>query len=330
LGIQFGIKFNFADGFKTKTMLKYLCTFSCVFLFSFSTKEKKTIVAGMKMQDFVIAISKYARSIDPDFIVVPQNGAELAFNKLNPDAGVNQAYLDAVDGFGIEELFFNEKSKVDKYRLGMLQKLRDKKKIMVSELITKESATAEVLEKNKKEGFLSFPRSADNEDYKEIPAITDENNADINKLSDAKNYLYLINSSNYKQRFYYLKEVAKTNFDVVIIDLFFHTKPFTAEEIKQLQTKANGGKRLVLAYINIGSAENFRYYWNGNWIVGDPSWIKKKYEGYRDEFYVEFWNPEWQKIIYGNNNSYMKKILDAGFDGAYLDNVEAYYFLYNK
>ena len=83
-------------------------------------------------------------------------------------------------------------------------------------------------------------------------------------------------------------------------------------------------------YINIGSAENFRYYWDGNWIIGDPAWIKKKYEGYQDEFYVEFWNPEWQKIIYGNNNSYMKKILDAGFDGAYLDNVEAYYFLYNK
>ena len=282
------------------------------------------------MQEFVIGLSKYARSVDPDFIVVPQNGAELAFNQLNPDAGMNQAYMNAIDGFGIEELFFTEKSKVDKYRLGMLQKLRDKKKILVSEYITKEGATADIIAKNKKEDFLCFPRSADNESYKEIPAITEENANDIVKLSDAKNYLYLINSSNHKQRFYYLKEIAKTNFDVVIMDVFFHTKPFTADEIKQLQTKANGGKRLVLAYINIGSAENFRYYWEGNWVMGDPKWIKKKYEGYRDEFYVEFWNPEWQKIIYGNNNSYMKKILDAGFDGAYLDNVEAYYFLYNN
>jgi cysteinyl-tRNA synthetase len=315
---------------KTKTMLRYLCTFSCLLLFSFSTKEKKTIVAGMKMQDFVVGLSKYARSFDPDFIVVPQNGAELAFEKLNTDGNLNMAYMNAIDGFGIEELFFNEKSKVDSYRLKMLQKLKGSKKILVSEYITKEAAVGETIGKNKKEGFLSFPRSADNESYKEIPAITDENSNDINKLSEAKNYLYLINSSNYKQRFYYLKDIAKTNYDVVIMDLFFHTKPFTAEEIKQLQTKANGAKRLVLAYINIGSAENFRYYWDGNWIVGDPSWIKKKYEGYRDEFYVEFWNPEWQKIIYGNNNSYMKKILDAKFDGAYLDNVEAYYFLYNK
>lgn len=311
-------------------MAKYLLACAFLLLVSFSPRENKTNKAGLKMQELVINLSKYARNIKPDFIVVPQNGAELAFNKLNPDAGINTAYLNAVDGFGIEELFFNEKSKVDGYRLKMLQKLQPKKKILVSEYITKEQAVNATIEKNQKEGFLVFPRSATNEGYKEIPAIMAENANDILKLSDAKNYLYLINSSNYKQRFYYLKEIAKTNFDVVIIDLFFHTKPFTSEEIKQLQTKANGGKRLVLAYINIGSAENFRYYWDGNWIVGDPGWIKKKYAGYEDEFYVEFWNPEWQKIIYGNNNSYMKKILDAGFDGAYLDNVEAYYFLYNK
>ncbi|MBL0317621.1 MAG: hypothetical protein IPP69_18435 [Flavobacteriales bacterium] len=45
---------------------------------------------------------------------------------------------------------------------------------------------------------------------------------------------------------------------------------------------------------------------------------------------MKFWNKEWQEIIYGNDASYTKKILDAGFDGAYLDNVEAFYFLYFK
>jgi cysteinyl-tRNA synthetase len=117
---------------------------------------------------------------------------------------------------------------------------------------------------------------------------------------------------------------------VIITDLFFHTQPFTPEEVEKMKTKANGGKRIVLSYMNIGSAENFRYYWNGNWVLNDPVWLKKKYEGYNDEYYVEFWHPQWQNIIYGNDGSYLKKIIDAGFDGAYLDNVEAYYFLYNK
>ena len=49
-----------------------------------------------------------------------------------------------------------------------------------------------------------------------------------------------------------------------------------------------------------------------------------------NEFYIQFWHPEWQKIIYCNDQSYLKQIVDAGFDGVYLDNDEAYYFLYNK
>jgi cysteinyl-tRNA synthetase len=59
-----------------------------------------------------------------------------------------------------------------------------------------------------------------------------------------------------------------------------------------------------------------------------PDWLKKKYDGYVDEIWVEFWNDEWKSIIYGNDNSYIKKIINAGFDGAYLDNVEGYYSLY--
>ena len=42
-----------------------------------------------------------------------------------------------------------------------------------------------------------------------------------------------------------------------------------------------------------------------------------------------FANKDWQEIIYGNDDSYAKKIIDAGFNGVYLDNIEAYYFLYN-
>jgi cysteinyl-tRNA synthetase, unknown class len=82
--------------------------------------------------------------------------------------------------------------------------------------------------------------------------------------------------------------------------------------------------------MNIGAAENWRYYWNSNWRLNNPIWLKKKYVGYEDEFYVQFWHDNWKKIIYRNSESYLKKILDAGFDGVFLDNVEAYYFLYNK
>ncbi|HEC89701.1 MAG TPA: hypothetical protein ENI44_03860, partial [Thermoplasmatales archaeon] len=45
---------------------------------------------------------------------------------------------------------------------------------------------------------------------------------------------------------------------------------------------------------------------------------------------VKYWYPEWQSIIYGNNDSYLKKILDAGFDGVYLDVIDAFEYFENK
>lgn len=37
----------------------------------------------------------------------------------------------------------------------------------------------------------------------------------------------------------------------------------------------------------------------------------------------------WQAIIYGNDNSYLKKIIDAGFDGVYLDIIDAFEYFTN-
>jgi cysteinyl-tRNA synthetase len=39
---------------------------------------------------------------------------------------------------------------------------------------------------------------------------------------------------------------------------------------------------------------------------------------------VWYRDKQWQDIIYGNDSSYLKKILDAGFDGVYLDVIDAF------
>ena len=294
-------------------------------------KESKTSKAATKMQDFVIDISKYSKGIDSNFIIIPQNGPELAFEKLNTSGKFRTAYMDAINGIAVEDLFYNGKPKIDNYRLQMLRKLQTEKQVMVSDFITKDEAVETVKTQSSKEKFLLYPRLSNNEHYREIPEVVpNENSNDILKLSDAKNYLYLINPANIRTKRAYLKAIAETNFDMITIDMFFNDQPLTAKDVEQLKTKANGGKRLIISYINIGAAENWRYYWNRSWKLNDPIWLKKKYVGYEDEFYVQFWHEDWKKIIYGNNDSYIKKILDAGFDGAFLDNVEAYYFLYNK
>ena len=302
------------------------------FVVAFSPmKESKTTQAGIKMQHFVIDISKYARSIDSTFIIIPQNGPELAFEKMNPGGKLKSDYVNAIDGIAVEDLFYNEKPKVDTYRLSMLRKLKTKKQIMLSDFMFQDDAIAAVKSQSDKEGFLFYPRVKTNEMYREIPTdIPNENANDILKLSDAKNYLYLINPVDLRTKHLFIKAIQATNYDMITIDLFYNEKSLTAEDVAKLKTKANGGKRLIISYVNIGAAENWRYYWKRNWQLNDPVWLKKKYAGYDDEFYVQYWHEDWKKIIYGNPDSYVKKIIDAGFDGAFLDNVEAYYFLYNK
>ncbi|MGW2143493.1 endo alpha-1,4 polygalactosaminidase [Nonomuraea bangladeshensis] len=52
---------------------------------------------GRKMTDLIVRISKYAKAQRPGFLVVPQNSPELR---------LHSGYVQAIDGIGMEELFF--------------------------------------------------------------------------------------------------------------------------------------------------------------------------------------------------------------------------------
>lgn len=290
------------------------------------------VSAAEKMQKMVISISDYAKKVKPGFLVIPQNGIELAFKKADSRNGLNDKYLKAIDGLGVEEVFYFEKLAIDTFRLENLRKIKDKK-ILVSDYVKNDNDVPDAKERNRKEGFIPFVRSESNYHYHRIPdRIIDKNDDAVTDISQVKNYLYLINPEAFDSKQEYVDAIANTDFDLVTVDLFFDKyNPMTPEDIQRLKVKkSSGAKRLVICYINIGAAENWRYYWRPDWKMGSPAYLKKAYEGYENEVYVEYWNPSWQKIIFGNDDSYLKKIIDAGFDGAYLDNTEAYYELYRK
>ncbi len=282
------------------------------------------------MQEFVINISNYFRSLDSDFIVIPQNGEELAFTDLDQESGLNTDYVNACDGMGVEELFYNGGLSVDDYRLGLLRTAKSQLKIMVADYLNDNSNFTDDVQRCQNEGFICFPRLSSDYSYDEIPdSVINEDSLDITALAEAQNYLYVIGlNDKYSVKDSLIAALAQTNWDVIIMDLFFGDSPLSKTDIEQLKTKANGGKRLIIAYMSIGSAENYRYYWKDDWKLHHPSWLKKPYDGYEDEIWVKFWDQDWQDIIYGNDDSYAKKIINAGFDGVYLDNVEAYYSLY--
>lgn len=82
--------------------------------------------------------------------------------------------------------------------------------------------------------------------------------------------------------------------------------------------------KLALAYIDIGQAESYRTYWQPDWKIGSPDWIAgEDPDGWEENFPVAYWREEWQSIWLGSGG-YLLSIMDAGFDGVYLDWVEAY------
>lgn len=175
-------------------------------------------------------------------------------------------------------------------------------------------------------GWASYRRSLD-----EIPGAAPHgmNTGNIKSLKEARNYLVLLNPGRFKSRQDYLDKLAATYYDVLIVDLYYGTEPLTPEEVKALQHKPNGAQRQVFAYMSVGEAETYRPYWQGSWGVKMPDWLAAKNDDWADNYKVKYWRPEWRQILYGSQEAYLDRILSAGFDGAFLDVVDAYWYFLN-
>jgi cysteinyl-tRNA synthetase len=179
---------------------------------------------------------------------------------------------------------------------------------------------------NDLKGYISFAAPERNlnviPDYPPQPFHANSN--DIATLAAVKNFLYLINPENFATKQDFIDAVSATNYDLIVMDCFFNDSEYTVPEIAQLKTKQNGGKRLVVSYMSIGEAEDYRYYWQDGWSAHPPEWLEKENPDWEGNYKVKYWHEEWQEIICGTNSSYLKRILDAGFDGVYLDIIDAF------
>jgi len=284
------------------------------------------------MREFVIGISQKGKSVHPGFIVIPQNGIELVSTTGEPNGVTSAAYLGAIDGNGQEDFLYgydndNETtpSSVTSYLKGFLDVSKNAgKTILVTDYCSTPSYVTNSYGANNGFGYVSF--AAPERSLNVIPSSqpNNVNNNVVTSLSQAKNFLYLINPENFTSKSEFINAVTATNYDAVIIDLFLSDEAFTSAEIAQIKNKANGGKRLVICYMSIGEAEDYRYYWNSSWNSNKPEWIEAENPDWPGNFKVKYWNADWQGLIYKNSDSYLSKINAAGFDGVYLDIIDAF------
>jgi len=147
-------------------------------------------------------------------------------------------------------------------------------------------------------------------------------------------------------------KLASSHYDMLVLeptrtdwssdDRHFDTKGM----VSQLRdSKASDGvhRKLVIAYIDIGEAEDWRWYWTWSeeWPYGEPhpaDWpdyiLTHDPDGWEGCYPVAYWDEEWKDIViygrnqdsspYGDYNSIIDEVIKDGFDGIYLDWVEAF------
>ncbi|MCF2489116.1 endo alpha-1,4 polygalactosaminidase [Dyadobacter sp. CY347] len=203
------------------------------------------------------------------------------------------------------------------------------KTILVTDYTSTTSKMADSYRKSAAAGYVSY--AAPNRSLDIIPATSPNNvnAADIATLNQAKNFLYLINPQGYSSKAAFIQAIRATNYDAVVMDLFLNDELFKAAEVEQLRVKANGGRRMVVCYMSIGEAEDYRYYWQESWTKNRPSWIAGENPDWPGNYKVKYWDEEWQGLIYKSQDSYLQKILASKFDGVYLDIIDAFEYFEN-
>jgi len=119
-----------------------------------------------------------------------------------------------------------------------------------------------------------------------------------------------------------LAELGASAFDLVVVDYSSdgtEDGEWTAAEIEGLRNHDGDQPKIVLAYLSIGEAEDYRWYWKPDWEPGNPDWLGDENPDWPGNYLVRFWDPDWQKIVY----DYLDKILAQGFDGVYLDKLDS-------
>jgi cysteinyl-tRNA synthetase, unknown class len=127
--------------------------------------------------------------------------------------------------------------------------------------------------------------------------------------------------------------LAASPYDALVIDYSrdgTEAGRLSAADVQMIKRRPDGSRRIVLAYLSIGEAEVYRYYWQRGWadwgfvpnFWSAPSWRASQNSAWKGNYAVRYWDPQWQALILGQGG-YLDRIIEAGFDGVWLDKVDS-------
>lgn len=126
-----------------------------------------------------------------------------------------------------------------------------------------------------------------------------------------------------------VQKLATCERDLIVIDAAFSSEgDWTPSEIATIRAGKSG--RRVIAYVSIGEAEDYRRYWHKSWDADKdgkpdasaPKFLNAENPDWKGNYRVRYWQPAWQQIML----LAVDKVVAQGFDGIYLDIVDAFEF----
>lgn len=150
-----------------------------------------------------------------------------------------------------------------------------------------------------------------------------------------KSWAYQIQGLEYEEA---VDKLVRLNVDMVVVEPMTTMTDFNdfdamgmIEKLKDSVSTDPKYRKLVLAYVDIGQAEEWRTYFRNDWRPPTrlrPGWpdlmVGEDPDGWSGNYPVAFWDTRWKGIVVNGERSILGEVLDLGFDGIYMDWVEAY------
>ncbi len=298
-----------------------------------ATEVKEEDYYKLKMMELVKEIKTTATASQPDFGLILNGGINIyvADSYVTDGEAKVKDFLTNVDGVLLEGLNFgyefkDDKKTSDKVRKNIFGRLALPLQAGVPVLnidycdnLRNRSMATMMARKDKIINFSS------DRNLQSIPVVQ-SNGTEINSLKDITSFIAVFNPQKYTIKPIYLKALQKSNCDLLIIDAFYQGELLTAEDIASLKLKPNGKRRLVYSYLSVGEAEDYRYYWQPEYKKNPPTWLAAANKNWEGNYKVEYWRDEWKDILFKGKDSYLDKLLACGYDGAFLDVIDSFYY----
>ena len=129
-------------------------------------------------------------------------------------------------------------------------------------------------------------------------------------LEDVSSWVYQLQNVD-------VDELGESEFDLAVVDYSADGSDDEAYSAENVETMKGSGssEKLVIAYLSIGEAEDYRYYFDA-----EAAYMDEENPEWPGNFKVHYWEEGWQATI----ESYVDRLIAAGFDGAYLDIIDGY------